>query len=82
MGDKPSVCGQVLCFKFSLELNLVLSDGLEGWDRVVGEREAQERGEIYIYTHIHIAIHIKLVHFVVQQKPTHCKEITLQYKIK
>lgn len=58
MGDKPSVCDQVLCLKFSLELSLVLSNGLEGWDRVVGEREAQERGEIYIYTHIHIAIHI------------------------
>lgn len=58
MGDKPSVCGQVLCLKFSLELSLVLSDDLEGWDRVVGEREAQERGERYIYTHIHIAIHI------------------------
>ena len=88
MGDKPSVCAQVPCLKFSLELSSVLSDDLEGWDRVVAGSEAQDRGQIYIYiykyththTYLHMAIHIELIHFVVQQKPTHCKAITLQYK--
>ena len=48
MGDKPSVCAQVPRLKFSLELSSVLSDDLEGWDRVVAGSEAQDRGQIYI----------------------------------
>ena len=54
------------------ELNPVLCDNLEGWDKVGGV-EVQEGGDIRIFWPIHIAI---------WQKPTqHWKAVILQLKI-
>ena len=43
-----------------MELSSVLCDDLDMW----GMREAQEEGEMYMYTHI------QLIHFIAQQKLT------------
>ena len=54
------------------EINSVLCDHLEGWDREDG-REIQEGGDMGIY------VYVQLIHFVIKQKLTHhCKAIILQ----
>ena len=55
------------------ELNPVPRDKLEGWHGVgTGGRFKRETN-----------VHLRLIHVVVQQKPTqHCKSIVLQLKIK
>ena len=57
------------------ELNPVLCDNLDGWDRVEcwGERFKREGTYVYLW----------LTHIVAWQKPTqHCKAVILQLKIK
>ena len=49
----------------------MLCEDLEGWDRE-GGMEAQEGGDMGIY------VYIQPIHFVVQQKLTHCKALMLQ----
>ena len=50
----------------------MLCGDLEGWDWGAG-REDQE-GAVYVCIYIYIYTHIRLIHFVVQQKPTQpCK---------